>query len=495
MNHRIATIQEAETAMNHAAAVFPLYKKTSAEQRAQFLEAIAKEIDALGDDLILKASEETHLTPARLLGERSRTTMQLRAFAAMLREGSWLQASIDTAVPDRTPLPKPDLRKMLIPLGPVVVFGASNFPFAYSTAGGDTASALAAGCPVIVKAHLAHAETSYMVWGAIKKAITKAAMPEAVFQHIYGDNEVGRALVQHPATAGVGFTGSFGGGNALLKYARERKNPIPVFCEMGSVNPVVIFPGALQEESGKLVKMYAESVTQSMGQFCTNPGIILVQEGEGLDRFIHNLAEEVKKVEPASMLHEGIQRNYVERMQVSLSQAGVEQAGEPDAQEEEGVATPRIATVEACTFLSNHLLQEEVFGPYSLVVRCKDGEELKKAWLTLEGQLTTSLMGTEKDFLDNTDMIEAATAIAGRVIFNGVPTGVEVCPSMVHGGPYPATTDSRFTAVGIESVKRWVRPVCYQNCPDGLLPDELKSSNPLHLLRFVNSVWTKEAVQ
>lgn len=492
MNYPTITTQEAAAVMNAAADAFNTYKKTTAEQRAQFLEAIAKEIDALGDALILKASEETHLTPARLLGERARTTMQLRTFAAMLREGSWMLASIDTAIPDRAPVPKPDLRKMLVPLGPIVVFGASNFPFAYSTAGGDTASALAVGCPVVVKAHPAHGETSYMVWGAIKKAIGSSGMPEAVFQHVYGDNEAGRALVQHPATAGVGFTGSFNGGNALVKYAQERKAPIPVFCEMGSVNPVVIFPQTLQENSNWLVKVYADSITQSMGQFCTNPGIILVQEGEGLDPFIRSLGEEVRKVQPAPMLHEGIQRSYVERMQASLAQAGVEQAV---AETAAAVARPTVATVTASAFQGNPLLQEEVFGPYSLVVRCKDGEELRKAWKSLQGQLTTSLMGTEKDFSDNIDMIEAASSIAGRVIFNGVPTGVEVCPSMVHGGPYPATTDSRFTAVGIESAKRWVRPVCYQNCPDGLLPDELKNANPLHLLRFVNSVWTREAVQ
>lgn len=478
--------------MDAAATAFDIYRKTAAEQRAQFLEMIAKEIDALGDALILKAAEETHLAAARLLSERARTTMQLRAFAAMLREGSWTLASIDTAVPGRAPVPKPDLRKMLVPLGPIVVFGASNFPFAYSTAGGDTASALAAGCPVVVKAHPAHTGTSYLVWGAIKKAIGSSGMPEAVFQHVYGDNEAGRVLVQHPATAGVGFTGSTGGGNALLKYAQERKNPIPVFCEMGSVNPVVIFPGILKENPGWLVKLYADSITQSMGQFCTSPGIILVQEGDGLDPFIRSLGEEVRKVQPAPMLHEGIRRSYVERMQASLAQTGVEQAVAEPVQAE---AQPAIATVPASAFLENHLLQEEVFGPYSLVVRCKDGEELRKAWKVLQGQLTTSLMGTEKDFLDNRDMIEAAGSIAGRIIFNGVPTGVEVCPSMVHGGPYPATTDSRFTAVGIDSVKRWVRPVCFQNCPDELLPDELKNANPLHLLRFVNSVWTREAVR
>ena len=493
MDYPHATISEIEGVMNRAGAAFDQYKKIPAEQRALFLEAIAKEIDALGDQLIFKASEETHLPAARLMGERARTTMQLRAFAAMLREGSWADVSIDTAVPDRAPLPKPDLRKMLVPLGPIVVFGASNFPFAYSTAGGDTAAALAAGCPVVVKAHPAHAETSLMVYEAVKRAVSATGMPTTVFQHVYGGNEAGKALVQHPATAGVGFTGSYTGGNALLRYAQERKNPIPVFCEMGSVNPVIIFPETLQQNRAALVNLYADSITQSMGQFCTNPGIILAEAGEGLNRFVHDLGEAVDKIKPAAMLHEGIRRNYVERMHNSLAQAGVQRAGLNEEGDEE--AAPRIATVEAATFLSNHLLQEEVFGPYSLVVRCNGGEELRQAWKALQGQLTTTLMGTPQDFLDNRDIIEAAPGMAGRIIFNGVPTGVEVCPSMVHGGPYPATTDSRYTAVGIESVKRWVRPVCYQNCPDELLPGELKNANPLHLLRFVNSVWTREAVQ
>ena len=494
MTYRSATNEEIEKVMNAGAAAFNMYRRTSPDVKAFFLESIAKEIDAMGDVLILKASEETNLPAARLIGERARTTMQLRAFASMLREGSWVEAFIDTAVPDRAPVPKPDIRKMLIPMGPVIVFGASNFPFAYSTAGGDTASALAAGCPVVVKAHPSHAETSQMVCEAVKRAVVSAGLPEAVFQHVYGGNEVGKALVQHPVTAGVGFTGSFGGGNALLNYARERKKPIPVFCEMGSVNPVVIFPDALQKNSISLVKQYADSITASMGQFCTNPGVLLAVDGEELDQFIQALSDEVAKIKPAKMLSIGIQQTYMERMQAALSQPGVEHlktVKEPEEME----ASPNIATVHAATFIDNHLLREEVFGPYSLVVRCKNMDELERAWMSLQGQLTTSLIGTDNDFTQYKEMISMATGIAGRVIFNGVPTGVEVCPGMVHGGPYPATTDSRFTAVGTGSIKRWLRPVCYQNCPDTLLPDELKSANPLHILRFVNSEWTTQAVQ
>ncbi len=486
-------MQEIGNIMTAAGDAFGIFRKTHPETKAVLLETIAREIDALGDALILKASEETNLPAARLMGERARTTMQLRSFAALLREGSWVEASIDTAVPDRTPLPKPDVRKMVVPLGPIVVFGASNFPFAYSTAGGDTASALAAGCPVVVKAHPAHGETSLMVYQAIKKAVAATGLPDAVFQHVFGDNDTGKALLQHPVTAGVGFTGSYTGGMALVDYARERKNPIPVFSEMGSINPVVIFPDTLQANQESLVTMYTESVTSSMGQFCTNPGVILSIEGDSLERFVHGLSQEVGKVKPAKMLHAGIHRAYFERMEQALLQPGV-------AHEEVTVlpgdleALPNIATVDAATFLENHLLQEEVFGPYSIIVRCRDAEELRKTWLQLAGQLTTTLMGTEKDFSDYADMIGEASTIAGRIVFNGVPTGVEVCPSMVHGGPFPATTDSRFTAVGTSSIRRWVRPVCFQNCPGSLLPAELKNANPLHLMRFVNSVWTREAI-
>ena len=493
MTNKPATVQEIGEVMKAAQEAFEGYRKTTPAERANLLEAISKEIDALGDTLILKASEETRLPVPRLTGERARTTLQLRAFAGMLREGSWVDASIDTAVPDRTPLPKPDIRKMVVPLGPVIVFGASNFPFAYSTAGGDTASALAAGCPVVVKAHPAHAETSQMVYEAISKAVGSAMLPQAVFQHVYGDNETGRALLQHPATAGAGFTGSYGGGMALVNYARDRKDPIPVFCEMGSVNPVVIFPDALRVNAGKLVEQYAESITQSAGQFCTNPGVLLAVKGPDLDRFVQALSREVGTVQPARMLHAGIHRAYREKMEQALQQPGVvhEEGSMPAGAEE---ALPRIASVDAATFLENRLLQQEVFGPYSIVVRCNDMTQLYTTWTALKGQITTSLMGTEKDFADYAGMIHDAAGVAGRIIFNGVPTGVEVCASMVHGGPFPATTDSRFTAVGIQSVRRWVRPVCYQNCPDTLLPQALQNANPLHILRFVNNAWTREAV-
>ena len=493
MSFTPATPEEINVAMQAAAEAFVLYRKIAPEQKALFLEAIASEIDALGDALVLKASEETNLPVPRLMGEKARATMQLRMFATMLREGSWVEASIDTAIPDRTPLPKPDIRKMLVPLGPVIMFGASNFPFAFSTAGGDTASALAAGCPVVVKAHGGHNETSFMVFTAIQKAISGCDMPKDVVQHLYGGNDVGKALVQHPVTAGVGFTGSTAGGMALVAYSRDRKVPIPVFSEMGSVNPVIFLPDTLAKNTVPLAKSFASSITLSMGQFCTNPGLMMAVETDDLNNFLQLLDEEIKQVKPARMLNPGIHKSYFEKMKHALGQPGV-QHSETEVVAGEMEALPNIARVQGNVFLDNPVLHEEVFGPYSIMVKCADIEELKKAWQAVSGQLTTTLVGTDTDFKEHADLVDIGTQIAGRILFNGVPTGVEVCASMVHGGPYPATSDSRFTAVGINAVKRWVKPVCFQSCPEYLLPDELKNFNERKILRLVNSQWSKESI-
>lgn len=478
---------EIDAVMKNSLQAFNDYKKISPEQKANFLETIAKEMEALGNALIETASNETNLPAERLVGERNRTTMQLRMFASMVCEGSWVEASIDTAIPDRKPVPKPDLRKMLVPLGPVIVFGASNFPLAYSTAGGDTASALAAGCSVVVKAHPAHAATSAMVFDAIKNAIKKCKMPEHVFQHVADEGfQTGKDLVQHPLTAAVGFTGSLSGGRALYDYAHERKNPIPVFSEMGSINPIIFLPDTLEKNCDALVKMYAGSITLGMGQFCTNPGLMIAVKSKGLNTFLEKLSEEVSKFVPSKMLHEGIQRSYTEKMETALAQKGVTTIKQDE--KTNGIKTRAvIATASGETFLKNPLLHEEIFGPYSLMIQCSNMEELLRVWMTVSGQLTTSIMGTEKDFNENKTLIDMAPSIAGRINFNHPPTGVEVCASMVHGGPYPATTDSRFTAVGINGVKRWVRPVCFQNCPEYLLPDELKNSNPKKIWRLINN--------
>ncbi len=477
--------------MQQSADAFAAYQKTNAESKAVFLETIAQNIEGLGDGLIQQASAETNLPAARLTGERGRTTMQLRMFAQMLREGSWVEASVDKAIPDKVPA-KPDIRKMLLPLGPVVVFGASNFPFAYSTAGGDTASALAGGCTVVVKGHPAHIKTSTMVADAIISAIATCKMPAYTFQHVTDSSfEAGKALVQDPNTTAVGFTGSYTGGKALYDYAAARKNPIPVFSEMGSINPVIFLPDTLQLNAESLAKQYAGSITLGMGQFCTNPGLLIALEGAGLDQFLQTLDNEIKAIVPAKMLHAGIHKAYLSKMKAALDEKGVSLLSQSSTTPTDIEALPSVATVDADTFLNDPLLHEEVFGPYSLLVKCKNIDQLKAVWRSLAGQLTTTLMGTDKDLSDHKDLMDIAPSIAGRIVFNGVPTGVEVCPSMVHGGPFPASTDSRFTAVGIGAVKRWVRPVCYQNCPDTLLPDALKVANPLGIWRLVDNVWSK----
>ncbi|MEN9685818.1 MAG: hypothetical protein RLZZ28_1604 [Bacteroidota bacterium] len=480
--------------MQQSADAFQPFQQYSYEQRAVLLETIAGNIESLGDALLEKAKEETNLPLPRLQGERGRTTMQLRMFAQMLREGSWLEACIDTAIPDKTP-PKPDIRKLLVPIGPIVVFGSSNFPFAYSTAGGDTASALAAGCPVVVKAHPAHLQTSTMVAAAISEALHFLNMDKHIFQHVTETSfEAGKALVQNEHTAAVGFTGSFSGGKALYDYAAARKKPIPVFAEMGSVNPVVLLPDALEKNAATLAKQYAGSITLGAGQFCTNPGILLAIESPSLHLFLEALSGEIQAIAPAKMLHAGIYKAYQQKMEKAMAEKNISLLAQSSGNANEMEAIPTVAKVDGKTFLSNPLLQEEIFGPYSLVVACKDEAALAEAWKSLEGQLTTTLMGTDKDFSTYSSLLKIAPQIAGRIVFNGVPTGVEVCPSMVHGGPFPASTDARFTAVGIHAVKRWVRPLSYQNCPDSFLPDALKNENPLGILRLVNNAWKKDAL-
>lgn len=480
------------TATQNAAIAFDTYSKLTASKRAEFLETIANNIEALGDELLNVANKETNLPLPRLTGERGRTCFQLRMFATMLRKGDYVDATIDTAVPDKTP-PKPDVRQMLYPLGPVVVFGASNFPFAYSTAGGDTASALAAGCPVIVKAHPAHLQTSTLVADAIQQAIKSNELPEHIFQHITAtDFSAGKALVQDENIAAVGFTGSRSGGRALYDYASARKNPIPVFAEMGSVNPVVLLEGALTANAETIAKNYAGSITLGMGQFCTNPGILIGVKSDALTLFANHLANELNNVAVAPMLHEGIQSAYFKNSIHALSQTGITclTKNTPVA----NAAIPVLTTVEAAIFLANPDLAEEVFGPYSILVQCENHAQLVEVWKSIQGQISTTIMGTDNDLTNNKNLLEIATTIAGRVLLNGVPTGVEVCDSMVHGGPYPASTDSRFTAVGVKAVKRWLRPISFQNWPDHLLPNYLQNKNEQAIWRTINGDFTKSDV-
>ncbi len=486
-----ATAAEIDAVMQKSWEAFHQYRKLSLKQRADFMKAIGAEIEALGDELITLAASETNLPQARLQNEKARTIFQLHSYGEACERGEWLEARIDTAMPDRNP-PKPDLRKMLIPLGPVVVFGSSNFPFAYSTAGGDTACAFAAGCPVIVKAHPAHAGTSELVAKAIHKAAEKLKMPAGIFAHVHGANfEVGKALVTHPLTKAVGFTGSYGGGKALFDWANQRKEPIPVFSEMGSINPVFLLPEKLKQSTADIAKSYAGSITLGVGQFCTNPGLIIGIDGDDLNQFISVLGDEIKRIAPATMLHPGIAKAYIDKRKAAIGQPGVETIAVSETEPKENQGTPTVASATGQAFLNNPVLHQEVFGPYSIVIRCRDINEMINVARHTEGQLVSTLMATATDMRNNEELVEAVKNICGRFIINGVPTGVEVCLSMQHGGPFPATTDSRFTAVGADGIKRFARPICFQNWPDEFLPDELKNNNPLKIWRTVNDVLTR----
>jgi len=470
------------------------YKHFSLKQRADFMRTIAKEIEALGDELLETAMAETNLPLARLQGERARTMFQLNSYADAAELGNWLEASIDTAIPERTP-PKPDIRKMLIPLGTVAVFGASNFPFAYSTAGGDTACAFAAGCPVIVKAHPAHVKTSTMVATAIDRAVEKCNMPEGIFYHIYGAGfETGEHLAKHPAIKAIGFTGSFGGGKALFDWANQRKSPIPVFAEMGSVNPIFILPEKLATGTGSLAAQIAGSVTLGVGQFCTNPGLIIAVNNEHLEDFVKHLRKEIDVIAPGKMLHPGIASNYDKKLDQALCQKGVQLVAQTKQEVKDGEGLISIATATGKTFLANPILHEEVFGPYSLIVQCANEEEMVEVAKTLEGQLTATIMATPGDIKSHEPLLNLVQDICGRFILNNVPTGVEVALAMHHGGPFPSSTDSRFTSVGADGIKRFARPLSYQNWGDEFLPDELKNSNPLQIWRTVNNELTRNPI-
>ena len=489
-----ATNQEVNEAMTKAQSAFEVYRYMKAEQRASFLEAIADEMLLLDETLVNRASQETGLPGARIINERGRTMMQLRLFADLIREGSWVEASIDSGDPGREPLPKPDLRKMSQPLGPVVVFTASNFPLAYSTVGGDTASALAAGCPVVVKSHPSHAGTNELVADCVARAAKKTGMPDGVFSSLNSNSyEVGLQLVKHPITAAVGFTGSFQGGTALWKAANDRDVPIPVFSEMGSTNPVYFFDGILKTQAKALAATMSASITLGAGQFCTNPGLMVGIKSKAMDAFIHALNIAVSAAPASVMLSESIAGNYNNKLKSALEQKGVNLISAVQhgtASENDGL--PHVATVDFKIFKENPRLHEEVFGPFSLLVLCKNEREMAEFAKLQHGQLTTSVFGTDDDFKSQYKLVQYLTNKAGRLIFNGVPTGVEVNGSQHHGGPFPATTDSRFTSVGPDAIKRFVRPVAYQNAPEFMLPEELKNGNPLGIWRRVDGELTKD---
>lgn len=474
-----ANSEEIEKATTLAWSAFKTYRKTSDAQRAEFLETIATEIENLGDELIEIYTKESGLPEGRAQGERGRTLGQLRAFTAMLRNGSWKGATIDEAIPDRKPLPKSDIRKTNIPLGPVAVFGASNFPLAFSTAGGDTASALAAGCPVIVKSHPMHAGVGEMVASAIVAAAKKCNMPEGVFSNLNSSGiQVGVQLVKDARIKAVGFTGSINGGRALFDLANARKEPIPVFAEMGSINPVILCPKALENDAVKWGETYAGSITLGTGQFCTNPGLILGIKSKHLDTFCTALTEKIETIAPTAMLHPAIQKAYGQHKEKVSTQTGVEQLTKAiDAKPNYGEQS--IVRVSGAEFLNNLNLHQEVFGPFSMVVECEDEAQLLQIIEGLEGQLTGTLIADQSEWNDLENIIDELQQRVGRIVFNGVPTGVEVCPAMHHGGPYPATTNSRYTSVGLHAVNRWIRPISYQDFPAELLPQELKHNYDL----------------
>ncbi|UKM66497.1 aldehyde dehydrogenase (NADP(+)) [Flavobacteriaceae bacterium GSB9] len=482
-----ATEEQINEAVQKAVKAFDIYRKTDKDSIASFLDQIGEEILNLGDALLERCHLETALPLGRLQGERGRTVNQLKLFASVVREGSWVDARIDKSNPDRTPLPKADIRQMLLPLGPVAVFGASNFPLAFSVAGGDTASALAAGCPVVFKGHPAHPGTSEMVFNAIQKAIKKSNMPEGVFSLIHSNsNKQGELLVKHPEIKAVGFTGSFNGGKALFDYANSRSEPIPVFAEMGSTNPVFILPQALKEKGDEIASGLAGSITLGVGQFCTNPGLSFIEKSEKVNAFYDKLGESISEISAGNMLTSGISKAYNEGLNRIASLKNVIEIAKGKSEENINVGIPKVFKTTVSGLKEHESLAEENFGPSSILVEASSKNEVIEAAKELEGHLTATIFGTDEDLKNYKELFDILEKKVGRVIINGYPTGVEVCHSMVHGGPYPATTAPQSTSVGTNAIKRFVRPVCFQDYPDEFLPDALKAENKLNIWRLVD---------
>ena len=484
-----ATAQEVDRAACAAAAAYPAYKALSAERRAAFLDAIADELDALDDQFVALVCRETALPAARIAGERGRTSGQMRLFATVLRRGDFYAARIDQAQPERTPLPRPDVRQYRIGLGPVAVFGASNFPLAFSTAGGDTASALAAGCPVVFKAHSGHMATAEQVADTILRAAERTGMPQGVFNMIYGAG-VGEALVKHPSIQAVGFTGSLKGGRALCDMAAARPQPIPVFAEMSSINPVIILPQALQVRGATVARELAASVVQGCGQFCTNPGLVIGLRSPAFTAFIEQLAGQINEQPAQTMLNAGTLRSYAKGVSQLAEHALVEHLA--GLAQHGAQAQPQVFRADVRLLLEGDpVLQEEVFGPTTVVIEVQDAAQLDAAIQSLHGQLTATLIGEPEDLQQFGGLTPLLEEKVGRILINGYPTGVEVCDAMVHGGPYPATSDARGTSVGTLAIDRFLRPVCFQNYPDSLLPEPLKNANPLGIQRLVDGQTTR----
>ncbi len=490
-----ATLAEVDRALRLAESAFDGYRALGPERIGRFLEAITEEWMALGDELLATAHAETALPLPRLTGERARMVAQTRLFAEIIREGSWVAARIDRGDPGRQPQPKPDVRRMLQPTGPVVVFGAGNFPFATSVGGGDTVAALAVGCPVVAKAHPGHPGTSERIGRAIVAAAEKSGLPEGVFSMLHGaGTEVGLALVRHPLTRVVAFTGSLAGGRALFDTAAARPEPIPVYAEMGSVNPVFVLPGAMAARGAEIAVGYVQSVTLGTGQFCTNPGMLLAVEGPQMSAFLEAVAANARAVAVGTMLHDGIARSFHAGVERLRRTEGVRLLGAssvaPDASRPQAACT--IFATEIETLDASPQLWDEVFGPASVVVRCTNAGELERVARGLRGHLTASVHGTPEDLAAHRGLVRVLERKVGRIVFNGFPTGIEVCRAMHHGGPYPASTDPHFTSIGGASIDRFVRPICFQGFPQQALPVELRDRNERGIWRMVDGRMTRD---
>lgn len=484
-----AAEQDIRALAEAAAGASAVFARSSGAERAKLLRAMANNLAASGEAIVQRANLETGLPLPRLQGELARTTGQLRLFADVVEEGSWVDARLDQALPNRTPVPRPDIRSMLRPLGPVAVFGASNFPLAFSVAGGDTASALAAGNCVVAKAHPAHPGTSRLAADAVAAAVRACGMPDGVFGIFFeAGTAAGSALVQHPAIKAVAFTGSTTGGQALMRLAAERPEPIPCFAEMGSTNPLFILPGAMRERGAELAKGLQASFTLGSGQFCTKPGLVFLPEGE--TAFHEALQAGVAGSKAHGMLTHGIAARYADGIQArahggNAAWAAGQAAGEPCAA---AVAAAAVFSVPLREFLNTPALEEEIFGPTTLLVHYGEPASLAEAAHRLHGHLTATLHCTDQDLPAARELVAVLESKVGRILFNGYPTGVEVCHAMVHGGPFPATSDGRFTSVGTRAMLRFCRPVCFQDCPETLLPAELQQENPLRIERMRNGV-------
>ena len=477
-----AAIEELNKARELAENARSPFGKVSGKDKAKFLRQIADNIEALGDTLIERATMETGLPNARFVGERGRTCAGLRMFADLVERGDWVDARLDTPNPTRQPIPKPDVRSMLRPLGTVAVFCASNFPLAYSVAGGDTASALAAGCPVIVNAHFAHPGTAELVGLAVSEAVKQCGLPEGVFSLIFSKGyEIGQVLVKNPHVKAVGFTGSRKGGRALMDIAAARPEPIPVYAEMSSVNPIFILPSAMETHFETIAGGLHASVTLGAGQFCTKPGIVVLPETEETSAFTSKFGELISYSSQHPLLTEGIRNNYEK-----LSSARLLEKVSAENDLHGFDVNPSMFQTDAETFLANPELEAEIFGPTTLFVHSNKREELLKIAREMEGQLTATIWGTPEDLTEYADLVAVLETKVGRLIFNGYPTGVEVGAAIIHGGPYPATSDGRTTAVGTHAIDRFCRYVAYQNFPDSRLPDELKDANPLTIKRMID---------